>query len=60
MTRTCAARINRVWPDEELLRFAMDHPVGRRAADAFGPDDLLQGGRDLVEFVVEPSGECGA
>ncbi len=42
---------DRVGADEELFRFAVDHPVGRRAANRFGADDLPEIGGDLVEHV---------
>ncbi len=50
-----ALRVDRIGADEELLRFAVDEAIGRRAADAFRPDDLLQVGRDLVELVRRPA-----
>ncbi len=37
-----AVRADGIRPDEKLLRLAMNHAVRRRAADAFGTDDLLQ------------------
>ena len=44
--------VNRIGPDEKLVRFAMDHPVGGCAADAFRMDDLFDIRCDLVEPVV--------
>ncbi len=46
--------VDRVRPDEELPGFPVNHPVGRRAADALGADGLVQRRVDLVELVVGP------
>ena len=46
-----ALRVDGVRADEELVRLAVDHAVGRRAADAFGPDDLPEVRRDFIELV---------
>ena len=45
------AGVDEVGADEQLPGLAVDQPVGRRAADAFRTDDLLQIGRDLVQLV---------
>ena len=46
-----AGTVDDVGTDEELAALAVDHAVGRRAADALGAHDLLQVGCDLVELV---------
>jgi hypothetical protein len=55
-----APRIDRMRPDEELPRLGVNHPIGRRAADALRPDDSTEIGRDLVELVGRASGQVGA
>jgi hypothetical protein len=49
-----ARAVDRVRTDEELAGLAVNHPVGRRAADALGADDLVQRRVNLVELVVGP------
>ena len=46
-----AAGVDRVWTNEELLRFTVNQPVGVGAADALRADGLLQLRRDLIELV---------
>ena len=46
--------VDEVRPDDQLLRLLVDHPVGRRAADALGAGDALQVGVDFVQLVVAP------
>ena len=43
--------IDQVRPDDQLLRFLMNHPIGYSASHAFRADDLPQIRRDLVKFV---------
>ena len=52
-----AVRPDEVRPDDELVRFLVDHAVGRRAADAFRAHDLPQVRGDLVELVARAVGE---
>ena len=44
-------RIDQVRPDDQLLRFLMNHPIGDSTSHAFWTDDLFQIRRDLVKFV---------
>ena len=47
-----AVGVDEVWPDDQLLRLHVDHPVRGRPTDALGADDLLEVGGDFVEFVA--------
>jgi hypothetical protein len=51
-----ALGIDGIGSDEQLVRLAVDHAVGRRAADALGADRHVQVRVDLVELVVAAAG----
>jgi hypothetical protein len=46
-----AIAIDDIRPDEELVRFPVNEPVGGRSPDALGTDDLFQFVCDLVQLV---------
>jgi hypothetical protein len=43
--------VDEVWADHKLPGFLVDHAVGGGTSDAFGANDLLEVGGDLVELV---------
>ena len=43
--------VDQVGTDQQMVRFAVDHTVGRRAADAAFEDVLLQAGGDPIQLV---------
>jgi hypothetical protein len=51
-----ALRVDEVGPDDELLRFLVDHPVGVRAADALRPHVEAHVRPDSVELVATTLG----
>ena len=54
-----ALRVDEIRSDDHLVRFAMDHAVGMRAADALGAGGQVQRGVQLVELIVSAAKDVG-